>query len=241
LTRIVAYQINPDGHWDPVAFSASNLKAKEVFILVDDSRKEIWIWIGQGAHVKTRFISSTAASEIRRLYGFTYRVKTVDQGLEPQIFLDCINSIPDNGIVPELKTSEVKSQVTTKKPKTKVSATKKRTKKSPRKTSKTTAKTKPKVKAKSKTTIAKKPTSRTSTTTKGKTKPKKTTKKPMKELDTYLPQDTSVITTPPCPECEIGYLLPYSEVIEEEGREPFILPFSKWICSKCRFSPEKSL
>ncbi|MHA2168298.1 MAG: hypothetical protein ACXAB7_00165, partial [Candidatus Kariarchaeaceae archaeon] len=69
MTRLVAYQVNPDGHWDPVAFSPENLKVKEVYILVDDSRKEIWIWIGQNADVKTRFISSTAATEIRRLYG----------------------------------------------------------------------------------------------------------------------------------------------------------------------------
>jgi hypothetical protein len=231
LTRLVAYQVNPDGHWDPVAFSPENLKVKEVYILVDDSRKEIWIWIGQNADVKTRFISSTAATEIRRLYGLTYRVKTVDQGLEPPIFLDCINSIPINGIVPELK--EKKPQIADKKPKRKTKPTKKRAKKGPtkKKLSKTSTKT---VKSKAK------PKTKSPTVKKAKPKPRLKKGKSEKATDTYLPQDTSVITTPPCPECEIGYLLPYSEVIEQEGREPYILPFAKWICSKCKFSPEKA-
>ena len=240
MARIVAYQVNSDGHWDPVAFSANNLKPKEVFILVEDSRKEIWIWIGQGADVKTRFISSTAASEIRRLNGLTYRVKTVDQGLEPQIFLDCINSIPKKGIVPELKTSREKSQLTTVQSQIEINTTKKSSKTPPRKPSKKVTKPKPKTKTTLKAPTTKKTQPKTSTTKKAKSKPKKIVKKPARALDTYLPQDTSVITTPPCPDCEIGYLLPYSEVIEQEGREPIILPFSKWICSKCNFSPKKS-
>ena len=113
LTRLVAYQVTPDGHWDPVAFSKRKLKAKEAFIIVDDERREIWIWLGKEATVKTRFITSTAATEIRRHYGLTYRVKTADQSDEPQNFLDCINSIPKNGIVIGFDYSLIKAEIMT--------------------------------------------------------------------------------------------------------------------------------
>jgi len=151
LTRLVAYQVTSDGHWDPVVFSKRKLKAKEVFIIVDDERREIWIWIGMGASVKTRFISSTAATEIRRHYGFTYRVKTADHGDEPQNFLDCINSIPKNGIIPNIDDSRTQAKPITsttsltpekitpkkKSPKTK---TKSRARKTPTKTTKSAIK-----------------------------------------------------------------------------------------------------
>ena len=51
---------------------------------------------------------------------------------------------------------------------------------------------------------------------------------------------TDVITTPPCPECKNGHLLPYSERLEEKGKEVFVLPFAKWSCSKCNYSPSVS-
>ncbi|MCK4848890.1 MAG: hypothetical protein KAT16_07705 [Candidatus Heimdallarchaeota archaeon] len=242
----MAYQVTSDGHWDPVAFSRRNLKAKEVFIIVDDERREIWIWIGMQASVKTRFISSTAATEIRRHYGLTYRVKTADQGDEPQNFLDCINSIPKNGIVPELDDSRTQSKLTTdtsslttKKtaPKKKVRKTtaKSKARKTPTKTTSSTTKKSP----------TKKITPKKTTPRKG--APKKTSskksiseQKAQKSLNGYFSASTDVITTPPCPECKNGHLLPYSQRIEEKGKEVFVLPFAKWFCSSCNYSPSSS-
>jgi hypothetical protein len=228
LTRLVAYQVNSDGHWDPVAFTKKDLKAKQAYILVDEQRREIWIWIGQGSNVKTRFILSTAATEIRRLYGLTYRVRTEEQGEESKTFLECIDSLPSKGLVPQLTDKKSKApkekKVTTSKPK---AAKKKTTKRTTKK--KTTATKTKATKTVSKT--EKKPRRTRKSTT------KKTSPKPKKSLDKYLPQDIDIITTPPCPECGIGHLLPYSEKLEQDDRDPIILPFSKWICSKCEYSP----
>jgi len=251
LTRLVAYQVTSDGYWDPVSFSKRNLKEKEVFIIVDDERREIWIWIGMGASVKTRFISSIAATEIRRHYGAIYRVKTADQGDEPQIFLDCINSIPKNGIVPELDDSRTQVKLMTD---TTSLTTDKITPK--RKTRKTTAKSKDRktptkaTKSSTKKSTPKGTTSKKTTrkkTTPRKVAPRKTSvkktiseKKTQKSLNGFLSTSKDVITTPPCPECKNGFLLPYSERIEEKGKEMVILPFAKWICSKCNYSPSDS-
>ncbi len=237
--------MNSDGHWDPVAFSPEELKAQSVFILVDDEKRKIWIWIGRGAAVKTRFISSTAATEIRRFYGLTFRVQTVDQGEEAREFLECIESIPTNGLAPELAEGRTTSKPTKS---TKSTSTRKKrmtiTKKTPsttKKTSTTKAKAKPTRSTTTRKTTPKKIRTKTTTiptkTKTSKVTPKALSSRDVKSLDSYIPQNTSVITTPPCPECGAGNLLPYSEKMEQEGRDDVILPFAKWICSKCDYSP----
>ena len=252
MTRLVAYQVTSDGHWDPVAFSKRKLKAKQAFIIVDDERREIWIWLGKETTVKTRFITSTGATEIRRHYGLTYRVKTADQGDEPQNFLDCINSIPKNGIVPGLDDSLKKAEImtnttstiskkatpkkTTQKTTTKTKVKQTRTKTTPRSSKKSTAK-----KAAPKKTSIRKTTPRKTASVKTSAKKTGSETKSQKSLNVYLPASTDIITTPPCPECKNGYLLPYSERIEEKGKEVLILPFAKWVCSKCNYSPSASV
>ena len=101
MTRITAYQVQQDGNWDPVRFNRDDLKAREVFILVNEERKELWIWIGEGADVRTRFISSNVAAEIRRIYGLTLRVRSADQNYEPQDFWNCLAEIPKEGLGPD--------------------------------------------------------------------------------------------------------------------------------------------
>ncbi len=244
MTRLVAYSVTPEGHWDPVAFSPKDLKAKSVFIIVDDEKRKIWIWIGKGAAVKTRFISSTAATEIRRIYGLTYRVQTIDQGEETKEFTESIDSIPKGGLVPELAEGQEENKKV-KKPKSsktkKITTKAKKTKATTKKASTTGSKAKSTRKAPTRKTPAKK---KKNTTKQKKTtsSTKKITPKPRRSqeitsLDNFIPQDTSIITTPPCPECGVGHLLPYSEKMEQEGRDDLILPFSRWICSKCDYSP----
>jgi hypothetical protein len=229
-----------------VAFSPKELKAKAVFILVDDENRKIFIWIGKGSAVKIRFISSTAATEIRRLYGLTYRVQTVDQGEESSEFLECIKSIPKKGLVPELADDRPDSMTATvKKSSTSRKKTTAKTKqaKSPTKKARTTkSKTTTSRKTPGRKTPARKTPARKTPTTQKTTKTQKITPKAFSSKDitpsgNYVSQDTSIITTPPCPECGAGHLLPYSKKMEQEGSEDLILPFAKWFCSKCDFSP----
>ncbi|MHA1213687.1 MAG: hypothetical protein ACTSR2_11445 [Candidatus Hodarchaeales archaeon] len=204
MARLTAYQVLNDGNFDPVPFKKEKLKAKEVFILVNEEKKEEWIWIGEGADVRTRFISSTVAQEIRRLYGLTFRVHSIDQGNEPKEFWECIDSMPKEGIGPSnhgsLDSSKVSPEAITK---TTVKKTEKKVKKAtrgrPRKT---------------------------------KTK-KQTVNKKQASLKNFTPGKTDVITTPLCPKCKEGNLLPYSELIKDN-----IIPFAKWQCSNCGFSPQ---
>ncbi|MHA1974189.1 MAG: hypothetical protein ACTSW1_14415 [Candidatus Hodarchaeales archaeon] len=204
MARLTAYQVQSDGNFDPVPFKKTKLKAKEVFILVNEEKKEEWIWIGDGADVRTRFISSTVAQEIRRLYGLTFRVHSVDQGSEPKEFWECIDSIPKEGLGPTnsntLDLSKGSSNVTSKSSAKKtVKKTKRATRGRPRKS-----------------------------TTK-----KQATSKKQATLNNFKPGKTDVITTPLCPRCKEGNLLPYSELIGNN-----IITFAKWQCSNCGFSPQ---
>lgn len=212
LTRIVAYQVQQDGNWDPVSFKKPDLKVKQVFILVNDERKELWIWIGEGADVRTRFISSTAAVEIRRLYGLTLRVRTADQGSEPKAFWNCMDLIPKEGLDPEVEEGNRKSSKTV----LKESTTQKIIKRIPTrqiKNKKTTSE--PKLKSKLK-------------------KDQKEQTSPSEELK----GDTTLIPTPPCPQCKKGFLLPYSKVVKVSARKKEVLQYASWVCSNCNFSPK---
>ena len=206
MTRIVAYQVQQDGNWDPVSFKKADLKVKQVYILVNDERKELWIWIGQGADVRTRFISSTAAAEIRRIYGLTLRVRTADQGSEPDDFWKCLDSIPQEGLGPDVDCEELKSsEVALKEPNLPKEVIR----------------------------IPKKKAARIKTTQK-KVVMKQTTLSLSDEI-----KDEALITTPPCPQCKKGHLLPYSNVVKVSARKKNVLQFAVWVCSNCNFTPKK--
>ncbi|MHA2246475.1 MAG: hypothetical protein ACXADY_16155 [Candidatus Hodarchaeales archaeon] len=219
LTRIVAYQVSNDGHWDPITFKKDFIdnkkRSKKVFILVDEKRKEIWIWIGGNADVRTRFISSTAAQEIRRLYG-QFHVRSVDQGIEPKDFLKCIDIVPLEGVGPSVHKKRSSS----------VKASESIEIYPPEPSEREMLKTQ-KLK-KTRLPIQKK-------TDKRSVKPKN---EPTNVSTDYYETKLSLVTTPPCPRCETGHLLPYSCIVKVTSRKKEVIPFAKWTCSTCGFSPK---
>lgn len=238
LGRIVAYQVQNNGFYDPVAFKKENLQASEVFIFVDDGRKELWIWIGEKADVRSRFISSTVAAEIRRMYGLSLRIRAADQGAEPTDFWKCLDSVPEVGLGP-IEAIEKTELIPPEPPALDFSKTK-----SPKKVIEKSAKKKTKAKTElippktpipnaSKTELPKRVIEKSTEFLK---KLKKTEKEDIKPE--YIEAKSSLITTPPCPNCKRGHLLPYSEIVDVNRKEKQILPFSRWSCSNCGYSPD---
>lgn len=209
----MAYQVQDDGNWDPVAFKKEKMKAKEVFILVNELKKEIWIWVGEEADVKTKFISSTAAQEIRRLYGLTFRIHAADQGREPIEFQEAIiDTVPNKGIGPLDKKA-----ITKKKPSKKAPSVKEDTnpgQKKPTRKKKTSKPQKPRFLL---TEVPKSPSNM------------------IKGANNGQP---SLIATPACPVCTKGHLLPYSTIVNVTARKKDILPIGKWVCSNCKHTIE---
>ena len=85
------------GELEPYNNPEGKLNRDSVYVLMDNVLKKIFLWIGESAGVKSRFIATNAAQQLQRLKGLTYRVITEDQGSESNEFVQRISSmiIPD--------------------------------------------------------------------------------------------------------------------------------------------------
>jgi hypothetical protein len=61
-----------------------------IFIIVDPLNKEIWMWIGENASIRKKFIATQNAPNIRDKYGIDFRIVTVDEGNEPPEFKEIV-------------------------------------------------------------------------------------------------------------------------------------------------------
>lgn len=84
-----------DGEYVPVSFSSEDLKDEEVFIILDDMERHIFIWTGLQSSVRKRFISSQIARQMRLEKGMIFRVSTEEQGNETKQFTQLIDRIAD--------------------------------------------------------------------------------------------------------------------------------------------------
>ncbi len=93
------FQISNDvsGELEPYKDPSQQLKKESVYVLLDNALKKIFLWIGQSAGVRSRFIATNAAQNLQRVKGLTHRVITIDQGDETSEFLISISSmiVPD--------------------------------------------------------------------------------------------------------------------------------------------------
>ncbi len=85
--NLKAYAIEDDGNISEVPFSESIMTSKNVLLFLDEETESIWIWKGSDAPVRKKFISARRASELREQVGTSYKVKSIDEGDEPEDFL----------------------------------------------------------------------------------------------------------------------------------------------------------
>ncbi|TET00087.1 MAG: hypothetical protein E3J90_04315 [Promethearchaeota archaeon] len=57
-----------------------------IFIIVDPEEKKIWIWHGENASIRKKFIAAQKAPEIRDNYGVDFKITAIDEGSEPSEF-----------------------------------------------------------------------------------------------------------------------------------------------------------
>jgi hypothetical protein len=67
------------------------LDSLSIYIIVDPIDKDIWIWNGNKAKVRLKFIASQKAPYIRDSYGIDFRIRSVDEGDEIQEFKNFLN------------------------------------------------------------------------------------------------------------------------------------------------------
>lgn len=57
-----------------------------IFIIVEPKEKLVWIWHGEKASIRKKFIATQKAPEIRDQYGVDFKITAIDQGSEPPEF-----------------------------------------------------------------------------------------------------------------------------------------------------------
>jgi hypothetical protein len=87
--HIKQWSVEDDGALTPTSLSSmSDLSDNNVFIVVDENARKIFIWKGEKAPVRRKFISAKAAQQMRQeKYGMVYRIESLDPGLEGDDFL----------------------------------------------------------------------------------------------------------------------------------------------------------
>ena len=87
--HIKQWSVEDDGTLIPTSLSSmSDLSDNSVFIVVDEVARKIFIWKGEKAPVRRKFISAKAAQQMRQeKYGMVYRIESLDPGLEGDDFL----------------------------------------------------------------------------------------------------------------------------------------------------------
>ncbi|TXT58812.1 MAG: hypothetical protein BAJALOKI2v1_300027 [Promethearchaeota archaeon] len=61
-----------------------------ILILVDHLTKHIWIWNGKATTPRMKFIAARKAPNIRDKYGIDYKIASVDQGSETEVFRNTV-------------------------------------------------------------------------------------------------------------------------------------------------------
>jgi len=87
------YKISEDGELISIPLKSVELRSDEVFVFVEDNKKNIFIWKGMEASVRKKFISARSAWKLRGELGPLYKVISIDEGEEPEVFREIIESL----------------------------------------------------------------------------------------------------------------------------------------------------
>ncbi|TFF97563.1 MAG: hypothetical protein EU547_03965 [Promethearchaeota archaeon] len=88
------------------------LENDECYILVSDDVRKVFLWKGLKSNVRSKFIGARTSQEIRGQVGMHYSVEPLDQGQEPQEFIDLIGGPTTDGVAQEItgEESEARAQ-----------------------------------------------------------------------------------------------------------------------------------
>lgn len=85
-----ALEMNDDGTSQSVCITRNGLTPERVICVVDDENKNVYLWLGKEAPVRKRFVGAQTASKLRDEQGTGFRVRSLDQGSEPNEFFNSL-------------------------------------------------------------------------------------------------------------------------------------------------------
>lgn len=95
--QLVAFRVSDTGETPQIIDDApakEHMKPDQVLIFIDDERRRIWIWKGEKAPVRRKFIGARVAQRIRGQRGLTYKIITTEQGQEDKYLLQLVSQPP---------------------------------------------------------------------------------------------------------------------------------------------------
>ncbi|MFW9794639.1 MAG: hypothetical protein ACFFEE_10075 [Candidatus Thorarchaeota archaeon] len=87
-----ALEMQEDGTTLDVDLTKEGLHPEKVFCVIDNTHKNVYIWLGKEANVRKRFVGARTASKIRGELCNGFRVRSLDQGDEPQAFFNSLKN-----------------------------------------------------------------------------------------------------------------------------------------------------
>lgn len=88
--HLFCVQTNPD---ELKSLPSLPLKEEEVYIVVNQALRKIFLWVGAAAPARSKFVGAHSANVIQRKTGIVYRVENVDQKSESSDFLRTLSVI----------------------------------------------------------------------------------------------------------------------------------------------------
>ncbi len=86
----LAYEMHDDGTSHEVEVTRQTLSSDNVYCIIDDANKNIYVWMGKNAGVRKRFVGAQTATSLRNEQGNGFRVRPEDEGEESSNFLNSI-------------------------------------------------------------------------------------------------------------------------------------------------------
>ncbi|MHA2227235.1 MAG: hypothetical protein ACXAC8_18610 [Candidatus Hodarchaeales archaeon] len=83
---------NPD-ELESLPHPSLPLNEEEVYILINQARRKIFLWVGMAAPARSKFLGAHSANVIQRETGIIYRVENVDQQSKSADFLQTLTVI----------------------------------------------------------------------------------------------------------------------------------------------------
>jgi hypothetical protein len=86
MSKVRLFIITDEGEYNEVPFAPNQLGSDEVYLLVDEDGKDIWIYKGANARIRKKFLGARAATELRQDIGFHFKVHSIDEGEDDSDF-----------------------------------------------------------------------------------------------------------------------------------------------------------
>jgi hypothetical protein len=92
VTMANGFQVQDDGTSIEVEVTRDSLESENVYCIIDDASRSIFIWKGRRSGVRRKFIGAQTANRMRSEYGTIFKVHSLDEGEEPAVFFSALST-----------------------------------------------------------------------------------------------------------------------------------------------------